>query len=769
MRRAIVMMVLAAMALALALGGGAWAEKPDDYYEDFHISDELWATSATMTTAKIGSLELTTPLDHGGLSGKSDDDHPQYHNDTRGDARYAKRSNNLSDLNSAATARTNLGLGTAATTDSTAYATAAQGSTADSAVQPGDDADTLGSGGAADNQVLTADGATGAAWETPDHGNLAGKSDDDHPQYAGIAQTEVITGAWKIDSAAGTATFEIEGVPGSESRLDLSLNGDSQFSGIALSNPAPQYLSFYHGDAEKGSVDSSGNLQIDGNLDVDGTGAQVIEGYLDQNSTTGNDFAGALRCTSTNDSYTMGQFGIGTNSPDRALLIVGEEARIDNEGAAYFTADRSTTESGAAFRCFTDGSSTGFFGNPYGGNNNDLSIGRSFADNDIVIDASTGEVTVDQALHLTDSLDQNGTAPNTFAGAMQCSSTSDHFFLGNVCIGDTSPGAYSLKLVGTNPTIYADGSQHAYFNADRGSSTYDALVRYRTAGTTKFSSGLAASGTAYVLSSTGGDVWSVADASLNIAFGGNVSANGYLRLGSTSAPSYGLDMRGDYTQTLIYQDSTGSVGHTLDRGAASGSLSIAMKTAGMTAFSLGMSSSSTTCVFASSAGDVWSVADGSTTLTVANDIYVTDHCSAARFTDRTPAWGGTREEALSAVAGVRSVTDAKTGRAEIDHSSLPEFARGDVVLEVNPSTAAVVIEPGRDIGAMTTLHTVGIQALKARNEAVQQRASQAENRLTIAEAELAATRDRVAALEAGLAAALKRVEALEDSVGKVVR
>ena len=38
----------------------------------------------------------------------------------------------------AAAARTTLGLGTAATTDSTAYATSAQGSTADTALQPGD-------------------------------------------------------------------------------------------------------------------------------------------------------------------------------------------------------------------------------------------------------------------------------------------------------------------------------------------------------------------------------------------------------------------------------------------------------------------------------------------------------------------------------------------------------------------------------------------------------------------------------------------------------
>jgi len=53
---------------------------------DTNLVDKKYVDDLTNTTS--GSLQAQIITDHGSLSGLADDDHTQYHNDTRGDARY---------------------------------------------------------------------------------------------------------------------------------------------------------------------------------------------------------------------------------------------------------------------------------------------------------------------------------------------------------------------------------------------------------------------------------------------------------------------------------------------------------------------------------------------------------------------------------------------------------------------------------------------------------------------------------------------------------
>lgn len=144
------------------------AESPAIFIED--ADDDIGVDVIIDNHIEVDVAEAI-PIDHGQMPGLGDDDHPQYHNDARGDARYEpKLGNPLVDdyvLSSK-------------TTGVRSWVPAA----------------TIGGSGVTDHGLLTGLGDddhtqyhnaaradTWLAGKTFDHGALSGKDDDDHPHY----------------------------------------------------------------------------------------------------------------------------------------------------------------------------------------------------------------------------------------------------------------------------------------------------------------------------------------------------------------------------------------------------------------------------------------------------------------------------------------------------------------------------------------------------------------------------------------------------------
>jgi len=115
-------------------------------------------------------------------------------------------------------------------------------------------------------------------------------------------------------------------------------------------------------------------------------------------------------------------------------------------------------------------------------------------------------------------------------------------------------------------------------------------------------------------------------------------------------------------------------------------------------------------------------------------LWVSANVSAAGYTDRTPYWSGTAEEALNELILVDGIN------GEIDHTSLPDFTRTTYLAGYDTECTEVcefldeqeaevcwdectdtpVYADGRDIGATVTMLVEAVKALQAENVLLQQ-------------------------------------------------
>jgi len=211
--------------------------------------------------------------------------------------------NNLSDLTSTSTARSNLGLGTAATQDSTDFATGAEGDLADTAVQPGD-SPSFGSvsvTGTVDGRDVSSDGskldgieagadvtdtanvtAAGALMDS-EVTNLAAVKSFDPTDYATAAQGDLAdTSVQPGDSPS----FSSVSVTGTVDGRDVSSDGsklDGIESGATADQTAGEIKTAYESNTDTNAFtdsDQSKLLGIEAGADVTDTANVTAAGAL---------------------------------------------------------------------------------------------------------------------------------------------------------------------------------------------------------------------------------------------------------------------------------------------------------------------------------------------------------------------------------------------------------------------------------------------------------------------------------------------------------
>ena len=160
---------------------------------------------------------------------------------------YMVAANNLSDLTNAATARTNLGLGTAATTASTDYATAAQGALADSALQSAD----IGVSVQGYDATIVVDADIGSTVQAYDadttKNDVANTFTATQTFGTSVVETKVAMGAHDIDLSAGNYfTYTLSGAQ-TLTVSNVASSGSVSAFVLEVTNGGSAALTFFSG------------------------------------------------------------------------------------------------------------------------------------------------------------------------------------------------------------------------------------------------------------------------------------------------------------------------------------------------------------------------------------------------------------------------------------------------------------------------------------------------------------------------------------------